>query len=524
MGTTISRGTSDPGIDLPDDFARLVLATHLQAFSDLAAVLESDGAVYADVLKSVEQLEKTTESRFNMRIAKGKVLTRVLAVEWHRMLSEIAESRRLKNEPDSDDPDTGSLPVRYTQYVINKSNNRPFWAPLPPFYQSTPTVRKAAPLPFTFELDYIRFDPTVRNTGLGRLFCNALQQGLTRHTAGDLQYIHITICHFPIFFTIDSHYGWFRTKLVPSETPAGEIFPKHLSAPELEQIEENEKAIYRYTDLGWSTPLSWADARAFYYLHEEPAQLQETRALFSAINKALARPGLKRQVHEYAVSSKELQVALGTKQVSFATTSLKEALYGPSFAALVQSIDLHCKALGHSDDGMTRAVHLYPKSFAFLQQQQGGPLYVNIAELLLAFLIDHGRVMYRPVIIEKELAETLCGMYFCDKLPEIFERMATVCDPKPHFTQLGNGHWIWVPVKKPHSCTPDGFTYIPLPHQETQPLFMEDEMALPAAERPTKRHRPNTTLQCLHCAKLHAGVKAYSLAFCTPACSSAYYA
>jgi hypothetical protein len=91
--------------------------------------------------------------------------------------------------------------------------------------------------------------------------------------------------------------------------------------------------------------------------------------------------------------------------------------------------------------------------------------------------------------------------------------------PRPHFERISETRWLWVPVKKPHSSTYDGQTYLPPPCHETPPLFLETL----AHERPAKRQRTKVT--CLHCAGalLEGSIKGPGMAFCQAECSRMYY-
>lgn len=62
-------------------------------------------------------------------------------------------------------------------------------------------------------------DDAVRHAGLGRQCLNVLQQALTRQTVYPMaQSLVLDLCHFPLFYTADSQYGWLPTSDGPVRT------------------------------------------------------------------------------------------------------------------------------------------------------------------------------------------------------------------------------------------------------------------------------------------------------------------
>ena len=138
--------------------------------------------------------------------------------------------------------------------LVHKNNGLPSWAPLD--YDNEKQLN----------LNYIKFDDRLRNAGLGRHVINTLQQALTTSLNPEIP-IHLKIdeCHFPIFYTIDSHFHWWRyrgsddgkTINIPARTPARKIYPRYLISDDIysddgesaddelgQQEAENAKAIY----------------------------------------------------------------------------------------------------------------------------------------------------------------------------------------------------------------------------------------------------------------------------------------
>jgi hypothetical protein len=338
------------------------------------------------------------------------------------------------------------------------------------------------PLPKAIGIEYSWLPDALRQHGLGRHILNVLQQAATENDAVP-QYLRRLECHFPAFYTVDSHYNWARTKLIAKGTPAGRIFPRYLLTdgdPAKEAV--NEEADQKYTDLEWLTPLEQGRARVRHlsFPHSVETALQE-------LNYVLAHP-----------------VALAAQHPGVRIMPIRHALLATNDSALAVAVAGHCQKLGNCDTA-------------------GEPLALRVNDVLfmhwevfLAFLIDHCRVMYRPIVLRKHTVDALCAAAKRDSLDAVIASSAVMPRPRPYFTPIDSEHWLWVPVKKPHSSSYDGRTYYPLPENESEPAMVA-ELLPDASERPSKRAR---TFQCMHCGQSQ---RALAGGFCDSVCRVDYY-
>lgn len=369
---------------------------------------------------------------------------------------------------------------------FNRASDRQPWAPL----DTGPTL----------SLDNIVIDPRTRSAGLGRALINVLTQSVTRNTRIP-QRLWIDMCHFPLFFTIDSFYGWVRTELRDPGTNPGLIYPRYYPNPTPEQKLENKKATLAYTNLLWYTPLEVALARvdAAY-----PWLRPRLEPILRALNAGLA-----------TITTTANYV---TVEGLVGVAPLERAL-GGGREALARAVAAHCRELGYSDPtGATVMALVLSLGLLSNTLAPSGPSAAACAQMILAFLIDHGRVLYRPLVLADGLVSKLCRACNVDSPQELLR----ATDPwhAPHFEELEpEGRWLWVPIKKPHSGTYDGTRYIAPPANEDAPMFV----AALTSERPTKKQR--TKLDCLHCgaAVAHVAERANQVAFCDRACSLSYY-
>jgi GNAT superfamily N-acetyltransferase len=353
---------------------------------------------------------------------------------------------------------------------LNAASDRPPWAPID--------------AGLALALIVVLFDPQVRRAGLGRLLMNILTQSLTRNP--DLpQMLFVDMVHFPMFYICDTFYGFVRLSLTDQGTPAGLIYPRHWPASNFVQRRENEEAIYAYTNLLWSTPVTIARAR-------DAGGGGGGGPLSDRLNVLLGK---------ITVASPH-NVLDGV----LAIAPLAAALGCPRREALAAAVSTHCKELGYSDPTGDVVMALVFSDTLLTSRS------AKDARAVLAFCLDHCRVMYRPIVLSHGLVKQLV-------VEEDPSDLFAESDPwpRPHFERISETRWLWVPVKKPHSCTYDGKTYLPPPRCETPPLFVESL----GAERPAKKQR--TKLNCLHCAVNLQEEKRTGLAFCHTECSRMYY-
>ena len=290
--------------------------------------------------------------------------------------------------------------------------------------------------------------------------------------------------------------------------------------------------------------MRWARDRA-QFLSSDVNEHQN--ALLMEVFNVLG-PQLGRRSHS------KIHITPATTAAGFRSVTINLLPLAEIFGAchqLAHALHEHCDLLGNRDDDQgTLAVALWQGSFAPLEEglRQEGGIYVILQ--VLAFLIDHCRVMYRPLLLSIPLVAAVCAVlqveppreWFTDEQRAAFiamtrnvqspqdwftgeYRAAFMPQPAPYFgrVQLGGKHfWLWVPVKKPHSSTFDGNTYLPLPsHEPALPLF-DEPRADDDNPRPLKRPR---TEACVSCGKATAATASHSKVFhaCSRACVQRYY-
>jgi hypothetical protein len=462
MKRTHSTEDEEDEEDEDDALAELILA-HQRVFDLLRSELESGTSA------SVSPAFLTRTHQWLKRVSKDSWLT----LEWEDMDRDLAmvETER------------------------NLASDLPPWAPI----DMLPMLA----------IKVFRLDERVRGSGLGRYALNAFTQSLARN-ARLPHMLFVDQCHFPLFFTLDSYYGWLRLEDIPPETPAGLIYPRYWPAKTPREVAANSVATYAFTDLLWSTPVRVARARVGA---TKPWLASELHPLLARLNDTLATLTLT-QAHcieglEWVLSVAPLAQALAGRH-----TALVDAVTDHS--ALVDAVTDHCLSLGYSDPtGATVMALAFGPS---LLQSDKLPMPEACAQLILAYCVDHCRVLYRPIVLGNVLVERLNAALGVDDPSDWF----CESDPwhAPHFERLGKDRWLWVPVKKPHSTTYDGTTYVPPPRCETPPLFVETL----AHERPAKQQRTKR-VSCLHCSApiLEGTLRGPGVAFCRAECSRLYY-
>jgi hypothetical protein len=241
-----------------------------------------------------------------------------------------------------------------------------------------------------------------RNAGVARLLLATMEQALCLNPHG-FQTLQAVRVHLPLFYVADSRYHWVAIGFAPNDATPAERFPRHFISgwddPDADRKRrENNVAIYADTDLGWATPLQWHRRRVEVAGNDE-----------NIVSDAL---------------------------VTFLAGQDGEATFNH---------DLSLRRVGDSGQRylLTELGNL----------DEGGPLEVHVEEggsdMLAAFLVDHARVMARPIVWHGSRAPQ----------PPSGERFAA------HWRQ-DKDVWRWMPQRKPHETTYEGTTIIPLPAQE----------------------------------------------------------
>ncbi len=200
---------------------------------------------------------------------------------------------------------------------------------------------------------------------------------------------------------------------------------------------------------------------------------------------------------------------------------VRSALFPRGRESVARAVADHCRDMGNDDPVDAQGVVVITSDLALsLERDYGRSGHSGVAAaIFLSFLVDHSRVLYRPIVMDNDAAAQLCRLMNLRSLHHMLEDnglRTLLPQPAPYFVHVDTTHWMWVPVAKPHSSTYDGKTYVPLPLAEPMPMWVEEALG----ERPTKRARP--TLDCLHCRTKHEAVHG-QMAFCSSACSTAYY-
>ncbi len=315
------------------------------------------------------------------------------------------------------------------------------------------------------ELGPIRAPDT--NTGIGRQFVIAMLQALTSNSSERMA--TFSTCHYPIFFTIDSIHGWrivpnLPTHTIPLDIPPALIFPRHwIQLGDLDSVKkdrENTVAIYQYAQLVWETPLIMSRARNAQMIKHTPWMLfdmtpHQRQALTTDIDDlcTLANEFLQWKLED-CLGAREYHVNLDTDpdaRIQFETNRLSAILLDPD---LVTTISRTCRFLGNNDTFLmgqeSRASTFFfdPANREEIRQflisdiesvpAAGGiqrlidalviPLddirTISISSIdalllksgkdkqiifkcFLAYLVDHCRAFYRPIIIADSVMQHL---------------------------------------------------------------------------------------------------------------------
>jgi hypothetical protein len=416
---------------------------------------------------------------------------------------------------------------------------------------------------------HIETDPKHGGTGLGRLLINMIQQYITTSTASNQKLVFwISNCHMPIFYLTDSHYHWITTTQedsIPPDTPPRSIYPAYLDIvglpddPEYEHMKAvNREAIYAPVDMQWHPPVEWAASRSkrIENLTRNDEVKRIAQMAYSVIGKMQTwlcydkedigfhdnvnvaykerRPALRTFVHE--------QNLMGLVDCVKMQTNLLSHLLGAN-TRNTRVVARTCRLLGNMDtfsfDNVkaswitterttstrrnmlhfpnmndVRAFYFNLYSFVFVPDIHR-PHALLFIRLILAYVIDYCRVVYRPVILSGEFVKWLARELQLDDLNYPLGESQFMPEPSPYFAYLEDSQcWLWVPQKKPHSTTWHGDTLIPLPLLESPPLFEEEE------ERMTKKPRLYET-RCLQCLVM-LGQRKEGNVFCSHKCRSVY--
>lgn len=323
----------------------------------------------------------------------------------------------------------------------------------------------------------------------------------------------------------------------------------------------NEEAIW-YSNLAWCTPLEWTRARlSVLWTFDDKKQPRIWSMEEAMIDKGLLdrwikydpRTEAEKKVYPWFELMIKLNSNLGSagrneqqepiysfissppghgNALIIGLAELSECLSMPARQGLAERITKHCLLLGNDDNNQDSplAMVLTDRSFS---PHLMTPTYKSFFFLLLAYLIDHGRVLYRPLVLSHYLVLRLCLLMHVPSLQDLFVQYKEVMPrPAPYFMPLGQ-HWIWVPVKKPHCCPYEGRPYIPLPEREA-PLYPEDEFddeSGPgvAQEREHRDKRPRKSvfdaLACHMCGQVkeEGHLRGHLIPLCGQECLHMYY-
>lgn len=448
------------------------------------------------------------------------------AYDFDEIISHVSFSRVVVSSASSG----VKTATRSQKSSLNNASHRPEWAPLcvPADYLAQYTYQTA--------LETIRLEGNFANQGIGREIVNTVQQSLASNTLLENQEYFIRTCHMPIFMAVDSHYGYLITKNVPAKTSPSQIFPWYWilgGDPDRESKEaKNREAMYRYTDLYWSTPLSWAIARMDLFQNKlDPKGIIQWFSVIIGLSNGISSgfATIYKSDHPgtFDMDAREADFEtyyfkLGATSITFKLVAHTAKVICDDGGVMGQKIDQHCRSLGNRDRQTTGAIILTLQTLQF-SPQTPGPVQVAVWMQLLAFLVDTCRVFYRPLVLSSELATFLCHLADKETLEELFidPRMPA---PAPHFIAIPGDRIIWIPVKKPRSTDATGTRIIPLPKYEPMPMIpgvaFEAVDETPEVERPTKRART----ECLTCGvPVTSDHHEATMAFCTARCVHDYY-
>lgn len=434
--------------------------------------------------------------------------------------------------------------------LYNAFSQRPKWGPSAAV--RFPSEHNTVDVLFFHRL---RVDIALQNQGLGRAILNRILQGLTMQTSRTYQMLDVCMVHMPMFRLLDTFYGFLirhraitgfikrtRNPVLPAELFPQKWLTKRADKAQLQRDEKANKEflLYEDVDMIWHTPFIWALFRTRHSLSLLPMPglvLDDTYPLndfFWELNKALGAFYYQPGAFAARIQTFEAPFALSAFSLVGAPVSKLLADYPRAVAHLSK----HCIRLGNLDGDASPTVQGLFLFDGCMRPLAGAPpaQVRRSCALILAFLIDHCRVMHRPIVVSRATAAILTGLFEVDTLSAIFASDAKHlgCEmptPAPRFFILPNGLHIWVPIRKPESTNLNGTVRYPV--KPVEPVALDLEQALESDERlqeddagraAKKQKTTTTTTSCLHCdSRTATRLSTTSVPFCNVSCHNDYY-
>ncbi len=362
-----------------------------------------------------------------------------------------------------------------------------------------------------YSVEYI--SANISGLGLGAQIFNILKIAITLNPT-HLNYLKLHEVFFPSFWITDSDYNWVmmfenRTnsqrnadldKNIENIEPR-RFFKRHLTMYTDADQAENKEAFLHEVSLLWLPPVKWSNMRIDIGIGELDTFLS--------------------QWSEFTADDRQF-VSTGPLAFSVKTCVLQSLV--PSDLAL--DITEICRNLGNLDyacpGGLPDRWRSWEK-IAMKHKNRNNLLTIRALVLehvgiheehsmltaLISYLIDYGRTVHRPVLIN------MVDVHFNDPCWPLGE---TVRMSPYFFPVTGTSYYIWCPQHRPHTTDRNtGMQIILLPEKEEQPGLN----SYSSDTRPEKRTRLDQCASCKTLSSFH--MQAVGFHFCDAVCFHDYY-
>jgi hypothetical protein len=345
-----------------------------------------------------------------------------------------------------------------------------------------------------------------RGWGLGRAAFNALERAMADNMEDDGSYgrLKATVVFMPTFLTVDSHFGWHvfvPPKLLREPPPAVEravanpslLFPLHLN-PRPDEVKENATATLSYVDLCWAAPWVWHQARCEEAERRGLIFLDVCRWLIDEwLTTVLVHQHQTTTTHGdnplasvvYGDDDEDNEVAPvdyttmpGREDLAFTVVMPPSHSEGARLPMHLRNpIVKACRRLGNIDVSqgadsiavMVMRMHGPPMIFS--------PQLVWVVRLMITYLVDYGRTVYRPLVIDEAIVAslklTLDAQTFGEALYKNVGENEDLLPRRPRPYWAGSPSLaLWVPVAKPRSYDSDTREVLTIPMDEPRLVFL----------------------------------------------------
>jgi hypothetical protein len=395
-----------------------------------------------------------------------------------------------------------------------------------------------------YKVVYIRLPPEYQGRGLGRRLFGALQQNMSLNPDDGPQVMRVKHVHYPTFRVLDAFFHWVpvwenddkKGRLdVMLDTAPRLLYPRHLDysddvAVAGRQEQENRIATNEPVDTMWMTPAVWHECRMRYF------QTMDDPALDLATwNKGFVRALVDSARGVNASTRRRLRANHIDFEPRIDTIDYAGTMVGMS-PAFREHVAAYCRDLGNmDDDAAPDAIYLDSEAIRLESSLSQTPQHVRLLGLLFQFLVDMGRVFQWPLVIHADCADVIAKLVRIAYRRDDWTRELATEEPRPAWTPLAGGHWLWLPQRKAASTNDAGSIVIPMPLAEQElPLVRaygsESEDADAGADvfyddvrtQEAARKKPRLSARCASCSSTNVQHTDLLHFYCSAACRDSF--